>query len=195
MTTFFSNSVDAALVGGSKGVPFDRGVPKRNILQHPADLEVVQFLKELLASRVLIFQPLELPVGARAAHKRGWVTVDEVEQSVVVEFSSHCHRSRLSLLLAGDTEPSVEIEAMTPGQFVFRVIRAFSSNALAKAKRHTPGSQGKPSVPKAQWHNEIYRSAYQVTGGGRSLWLSPEFGTRKSATKSGRIDFSITGSK
>ncbi|KAJ6542577.1 hypothetical protein B0H19DRAFT_1267825 [Mycena capillaripes] len=187
--------VDAALAECSKALPFDRGIPKPDILQHPDNLEAVQFLKELLVFGVLIFRSLELPVGARVAHKRGWVTLDQVAESVVVEFPSPFHRSRLSLLLVGDTEPSAEIEAMTLEQFVFHVVRAFSSNALAKAKRHTAGSQGKPSVPEAQWHNEIYRSAYQVTGGGRGLWLSPEFGTPKSAMKSGRIDFFITGSK
>ncbi|KAJ7212226.1 hypothetical protein GGX14DRAFT_448073 [Mycena pura] len=167
--------VDAALADCSRGLPFARGIPKPHILQHPDNLEAIQFLKELLVSGVLVFRSLELPVGARVAHKRGWVTLDKVQQSFVVEFPSPFHRSRVSFLLVGDTDPSAEIEAMT----------------LEQAERHAAGSQGKPSVPEAHWHNEIYRGAWQVTGG-RGLWMSPEF---DSATKSGRIGFFITGSK
>ncbi|KAJ7211353.1 hypothetical protein GGX14DRAFT_697407 [Mycena pura] len=180
---FFAHfkGADVALVECSSVLPFNRGIPKPDILQHPDNLEAVQFLKELVVSGVLVFRWPELPAGARVAHERGWVTLDQVAKGVVVEFPSPFHRSRLSLLLAEETEPSAEIEAMTLEQFVFHVVRAFS-NALARA------------IPEAQWTNEIYRSAYQVTGGG-GLWLSPEFGTPKRATKSGRIDFFIAGSK
>ncbi|KAJ7207125.1 hypothetical protein GGX14DRAFT_636360 [Mycena pura] len=139
----------------SLGRAFARGIPSDKDLKNPSNIDSLGFCQKLLeADGPLFFEKHEIPDGAQQAHKRGWIMLDEVANSATqADFPSPFHRSRLSYLVA-----------------------------LKNPERHVSGPGSKPSVSEAQYQNEFYRAAYQVTGG-PGLWLSPEFGTGNKGNK------------
>ncbi|KAJ7709544.1 hypothetical protein B0H17DRAFT_1173753 [Mycena rosella] len=178
-------------------MPFSRGLPREETLRSVQNAVPVKYLRELLGPGAKTYEPSEVPEAAREAHKHGWVAFREEhfpKPSIIVEFPSLFHRSRLSYLLHGVEELPAAIEAMDLNTFVKEIVASFSARALCNPQRHTAGSQA-PSIPEAQFQNEVYRAIYKVTNGGSGLWISPEFGTPQSSTKSGRIDFYLMGSK
>ncbi|KAJ6567280.1 hypothetical protein DFH09DRAFT_918962, partial [Mycena vulgaris] len=184
-----------ALAKCAHGSAFDRGLPRKVAITAQENIPAIQFIHGLLESGPLSCAVDELPPGAQSAHYLGWVNLDEDRRSkITADFPSFFHQSRLSYLLHGSQALTAEVEAMTLQQFIVEVIRSFSANALRHPEHHTTGSHRRRSIPEAQWQNEVYRGAYKVTGG-HGLWLSPEFGTGQTASRLGRIDFYVMGSK
>ncbi|KAJ7146259.1 hypothetical protein C8R44DRAFT_845471 [Mycena epipterygia] len=178
-----------------RGPAFDRGLPTLQRLKDGWNISAVSFLQTLLASGgPLTFEFANQPSGAMLAHQLGWITlvVDQQNAGFRADFPSLIHRSRVSYLLNGLEALPTSIQNMSLLQFVVAVIGTFSSTALSKAARHTSGPNARPSFPEAHFQNEMYTAAWRLTGG-QGLWLSPEFGTPRTTSPSGHIDFFVTG--
>ncbi|KAJ7132316.1 hypothetical protein C8R44DRAFT_977950 [Mycena epipterygia] len=193
---------DRALHECSQGQSFDRGLPRPQTIPDPSHRKAIQFVRQLLEWGGRTFPASSVPEGARLAHRQGWVTLEEDDETLgeneqsttTIDFPSPFHLSRFSYLLQGSYALPHAVEQMDLPQFINEVVKSFSSNALRHPERHITGSQAKPSIPEAQWQQEVYRGAYKVTQG-RGMWISPEFGTSDNSTKAGRIDFYVMGSK
>ncbi|KAJ7451046.1 hypothetical protein FB451DRAFT_709485 [Mycena latifolia] len=181
----------------AQGMVFLRGL-REDWLRSPENAVPVKYIRELLGPGAKTYEAFEVPDAAREAHERGWVDFREEcspEPTIIVEFPSLFHRSRMSYLLHGSKALPPAVEAMDLNTFVKEVVGSFSSTALYNSLRHTAGSQTTPSIPETLLQNEVYRAIYKVTQGGSGLWISPESGTLQSSTTTGRIDFYLMGSK
>ncbi|KAF8213633.1 hypothetical protein K438DRAFT_1956999 [Mycena galopus ATCC 62051] len=200
IATFFQSysSPEDALKSFSIGRAFDRGLPEVKDLRGNA--LAVDFCKKLLQLNTpSVFRPGNVPAGAQAAHKQGWLTSEEgtSEDDLIVtmlDFPSLLHRSRMSYLLFGSQILDPHVSAMTLLDFICPIIDTFSSNGLLQPTQHTTGPHSLPSIPEAQWQDLFYTGVYKVTGG-RGIWISPEYGTGKTPNATGRIDFFVSAKK
>lgn len=196
LDTFFRHGRMLDRCGSGKA--FVRGLPiDTDIVNHfnASALAYVRTLLQALGGCISYEDSGSVPEGAKDAHYLGWVVLrDSVASSIAkVYFPSALHRSQISWLLDGRFELPAQIEAMSLQDFIFTAVESFSRMALLSAERH-PNAHGQPSIPEGLYRNELYRAAYEVTGG-RGIWLSPEFGTERLSMKTEGVDFFVAKSK
>ena len=115
-----------------------RGFPQEAALKAPENIMAVHFVRGLLESGPQSFKSYELPEGAWQAHKLGWVTLEDLEDqkcTIMAEFPSLFHQSRLSYLLNGSQEFPATVEGMDLAKFIIKVISSFSAD---DSKPHHP---------------------------------------------------------
>lgn len=181
------------LENGWSSPAFVRGLPTMKDISDSSYAPAVDHVRRLLqapAGCISYENFHQVPEGAKDAYHLGWVALHDSDASTVTSFPTLFHRYRCSWLLSGRFDIPAKIHAMNSQQFIIAVVQLFSQMALLD---HI-GSHGKRSIPVAQYQHEIYRAAYELTGG-RGIWLSPQFATSSVSSEVGRIDFFVERSK